>query len=810
MSTDLPKPTELNTKLVDDSDQMFKTLFELSPFGIISIDESGSINKLNQRAAEMFGYQENELIGQKIELLIPDRFRKSHVGMRENFVDQSGVRDMSLSADLQGQRKDGSLFPVTISLSTRRTDKGVQVVAGIIDITEKRAKEENHKLARKIIDRSRDCFYHLDVDDGFKVIACNQATIKHFDSSREEILQQHITDWDDSYTVEELDELYETMGENSSLMLETEHLMPDGRRVPVEVSINYYRDPNGRRFAYGWFRDISARKHLDNLKEDAKRSAEAANQAKSDFIANISHEIRTPLNSVIGLSSILEAREDLHMDVAEDVGRIRVAGQMLLSLVNDVLDFSKIEAGEIQLENISVDLESMLIELKTMLSGQLQGKPIELIVDDLPQGASGQVMGDPTRLRQIFLNLLTNAVKFTQQGHVRVSTELVDPISEDGAGIRHQTLRFIIEDTGIGIAKDALDTLFNTFQQADSSITRQYGGTGLGLAIVKQLTGIMGGRVWVESDLGQGARFSVEFPFTLPSSDTKVRNSLELLLAENNRHEREYLVSVSRRLGWNVIAVENGEELLNAYDELVRRGKAVDCVITDWQIPEIDGLEVFRLIEERYSPKQLPKILIVNGGVESSQLSTEPMKSLPDSILTKSVTGEALFNGINQAYVKLFGDAERLLKVTNINAGQFVWLNGVRVLLVDDSPMNLHVTTRILENEGAVVATAHNGAEALDWLMAEGNSVDLILMDVQMPVMDGNTAVGKIRQIDRLMPLPVIALTAGSTVGEHEAAFAAGMDDYLTKPCDREQLVRMIRKQVEEKQTRTIAVAAKI
>jgi len=307
--------------------------------------------------------------------------------------------------------------------------------------------------------------------------------------------------------------------------------------------------------------------------EKSTKEALAANRAKSEFLANMSHEFRTPLNSVIGLTQMLTQRQGVDPEAREEVDRIHTAGQMLLNLVNDILDLSKIEAGEINLEMIPIELDSVLRELGAMLLPQAQEKGLELIILPLPTAAGGYIISDPTRLRQMLLNLLNNAIKFTSRGSVSLSVEVVGQVHISEDGVRHQQLRFLVKDTGWGIPTDIQATLFDAFRQADSSITRKHGGTGLGLAIVKQLCEEMGGNVSLESVIGEGSCFSIELPFRIAMEEEVkeaglYRKQLRILLAEDDSEHRESLIAMCHQLGWSAEAVEDGRKLLQRYEEI--------------------------------------------------------------------------------------------------------------------------------------------------------------------------------------------------------------------------------------------------
>lgn len=432
---------------------------------------------------------------------------------------------------------------------------------------------------------------------------------------------------------------------------------------------------------------------------------------------------------------------------------------------------------------------------------QAEQKGLELQIATLPPQASSNVMGDPTRLRQILLNLLSNALKFTREGRIALVVELVQGIHAESDGHQYERLRFHVEDSGVGIAQEAQDKLFVPFQQGDSSVTRLHGGTGLGLAIVRELCGLMGGTVSVTSTLGKGSRFTVELPFRIALEAEMQEAGLswqpvKLLIAEDDNAHRATLLAMCNQLGWEAEAVADGDALLQRYAELEQAGEKIDCLVLNWQMPKLDGLEALYRLHQTHRPQQLPGSLMVTGA-DLARFKQAPHAELPDSILTKPVNISEFFNKVSLAFSKHYGSADRLFRDTHPGQNRLAWLPGVRILLVDDSAMNLDVASRILEREGAEVAVAMNGAEALDWLQTKGNRADIVLMDVQMPVMDGNTAVRAIRGIEALRTLPVIALTAAALASERSKSFEAGMDDYLTKPLDPERMVRVIRKYVE-------------
>lgn len=587
-----------------------------------------------------------------------------------------------------------------------------------------------------------------------------------------------------------------------------------GENITVNVSIKVIESPDGVQ-VIGALRDISAVKEAEAKLTAAIESAETASHAKSNFLANMSHEIRTPLNAVLGSAYLLSLDKTLASGPAEQVARISIAGQTLLTIINDILDLSKIEAGEFLLERSPMRLSALLMDIEAVSSVQAEAKGIELRLAELPAEIANDVISDPVRLRQILINLVNNALKFTDHGVVSISVAPAAPPASDVAAAtvaEHnvQWVKFEVSDSGIGISAEVQETLFEAFRQADSSITRNFGGTGLGLTIVRQLCEAMDGTVTVDSELGSGSVFTVVLPLLIATKDDMEQaglqlKPLEVLIAEDDRTHRELLLAMCEKLGWHAEAVESGEALVALVAEREAHNAAVDCLIVDWQLTGIDGLEALQQIAAARAGEHLPRAVMVTS-YDLNALRASPLADLPDAILTKPIDMSELYNEMNAAFIKHFGARHPLASSSHLGQGDIQWLTGVRILLVDDSQMNIDVATAILELEGAIVESKFNGLEALRWLREHPDAVDVVLMDVQMPIMDGNTATTEIRQDPQLAGLPVIALTAGALLTERKKSIDAGMDDYLTKPFDPERMVRMIRPYAELKLARSIPV----
>jgi signal transduction histidine kinase/DNA-binding response OmpR family regulator len=552
--------------------------------------------------------------------------------------------------------------------------------------------------------------------------------------------------------------------------------------------------------------------------DKALLAAEEASRAKSEFLANMSHEIRTPLNAILGMADLGIAlhdsrppgvspaqearagqRPDISPKVREYLKIIATSGKSLLGIINDILDFSKIEAGKLDLEELPFQLGTLLDELSDLFRSKAADKGIELLIASYHEVPMALV-GDALRLNQVLANLVSNAVKFTHQGEIILRVRCLEK-KDDSA-----TLEFSVRDTGIGIPAEKLQKLFQPFTQADGSTTRKYGGTGLGLTISKRLTALMGGNIRVESTPGAGSVFSftVRLKRQAEAKEQKAHvppriEGVRILLVDDNEASRQIMTELLAPYPFKVRAVAGGKEAL----EIARGGtEGFDLLLIDWKLPEMDGLEIARELRKIDALHKTPLILMTAYGSQS-ELEAIPGHGVA-AFLVKPVKQSLLFDTIITVLTgEKASPSPHLISKSTIHRDA---VKGARILLAEDNPVNQQVAVEILTQAGVAVDLANDGQEAV--AMARKGDYHLMLMDIQMPVLDGYQASRKIREFIGSERLPIIAMTANAMKGDREKCLAAGMDDYLTKPVNPEALFSTLKKWIAFQAPRPAAVAA--
>ncbi len=573
-------------------------------------------------------------------------------------------------------------------------------------------------------------------------------------------------------------------------------LKKDNSEIWTELSAKLVQENDTEPFIEGLLKDISEKLARESAERE-QQVAEAASQAKSEFLANMSHEIRTPMNAVMGLTH-LALKTDLTSKQEDYLKKILNAARSLLRIINDILDFSKIEAGKLAIESIPFDIEESMNNLADIFGFKADEKNLELLFQ-FDKEVPTALEGDPLRLEQILTNLMSNAVKFTEKGNIVVS------IRNDSTATTQTEeevpLLFTVKDTGIGLSKSQAKKLFQSFTQADDSTTRKYGGTGLGLSICKSLVELMNGRIWVESEPGQGSAFHFTAVFKKQVAKTpRVLNypsdlkGMKILVVDDNITAREIICEMLESFSFRAYQSPSGYEALADLKQAQSQGDPFKLVIMDWKMPGMDGIEASQLIRNHKDLSQIPSVLMLTA-YSHGKIQQKAEKVGIQSFLLKPVNPSLLFDTIISVFTDSKETRTKRVVRDDIRIEGLDQVRGASILLVEDYEINRQIATELLESEGFRVTSAANGKTALE-LLSEGKSdqeFDLVLMDIQMPEMDGYTATRKIRELPTQSgQIPIVAMTAHALQSEKEKCFAVGMNDHIAKPIDPNRLIESL------------------
>jgi hypothetical protein len=788
---ELEHQVELRTAEIERVSTLQRSILRNANYAIITTDLDGMITSFNPAAEAMLQYKEAEVIGRYGPDIIHDPVEMAEYS--QQLTTQLGHQveaDITVLVEKtkQGQtdskewtyiRKDGSRFPVQVAV-TALLDQQKQVVGylGIArDLTLQKELEFELALAKVSTEQSPDLVFWL--NDTADVIKANPAALACCAGklSLADLALQLVGD--------RLQQLILSTERKRSLQFETQFEDPEGAVIPLSVNLSWIRFEQQDYF-YLVARDRSEQHKRELELAYARRLADAANDAKSSFLANMSHEIRTPMNAILGMLQLVQ-QTSLTSRQEDYIRQTEMAAKSLLAILNDILDFSKVEAGKLEMDSHSFELTSLMEDLGTILSANLGSKDVEVLyqfAEDLPQ----LVVGDSLRLKQVLLNLTGNAIKFTEKGEIVVSLDVTERTAEAAK------IKFKVRDTGIGMTEQQLAVIFQSFSQAESSISRRYGGTGLGLAISKGLVELMGGQLSVDSQWGSGSCFEFELWFNCLSlnaaqADLSLLQDLKVLVVDDNQQSRQILSEVMRHYGCQVDLACSGEQAL----QLLQQQNGYKLVLLDWLMPGMDGWQTAEKIRQLVQGPDMPLVIMVTAhGREclAQKQQEEQSQHLLNGFIVKPVTPSRLLDAVLDALAgkQMFSNAQQDA------APRQSRLNGLQLLLVEDNPTNQIVASELLGNEGALVDIAPGGTFALAMLEQLPDKYDLVLMDIQMPDMDGYETTRRIRSKAAMLALPIVAMTANAMQSDKQACLDAGMNDHVAKPFAIDTLVQTILK----------------
>jgi two-component system sensor histidine kinase/response regulator len=754
------------------------TLIASSPLAIAVGGPDGRFELVNPAFEKLFGYTSGEAIGQRVnDLLYPLSFSREETNDRLKRVKLETIHETT-----KRRRKDGKLVDVEVNAGPVLMENGEQGVLALYqDISERvRAAEALRQAEEKyrgILESAPEAM--VIIDHSGKIVLVNSQAEELFQYKREELAGMPV----ENLVPERLREVHtgqrayfshQPRARAMAAGVDLHARRRDGYEFPAEISLSPLETASGM-LVIVTIRDIAERRQAERELHRAKEAAEAANRAKSEFLANMSHEIRTPMNGILGMTE-LALDTELNPEQREYMDMVRSSAESLLGIINDILDFSKIEAGQLEVERVPFSLLDCIESALHPLTVRAHRKGLEVtwaVQGEIPEA----LMGDPTRLRQILINLAGNAIKFTKKGEVSVRAERLP--SEDADIV----IRFTVSDTGIGIPKEKHQLIFDAFSQADSSTTRDFGGTGLGLSISARLIQLMNGEIGLESSPGKGSTFTFTVRFTIGRATESTPSAVphreivskQVLVVDDNEINRHLLMRLLPEWGLEPVCAENGFDALVVFEKSRKEGKPFPLILLDQDMPRMDGYEVAERIRQT-APREQVAIVFLTSAPSSADQNRDNRLGI-ERRLTKPLRRASLQEAVFQALgVPAPAEKERLPQVEK-NGGQ-----GLRLLLAEDNLVNQRLATRLLEKMGHHVTHVVNGQEAIETFRRK--PFDLVLMDIQMPVMGGMEATRKIREEEQRTGThtPIIAITAHAMAGDADKYLQIGMDGYVSKP----------------------------
>lgn len=789
LNKSLESKVEERTRQVVEYAALHSALINNAGYGIVIMDPEGRIRAFNGAAERLLGYAADEALGSS-SILFFQPINRDH-GSNDRTATKQSSHPVPASQVQDGEwvvfDKQGAAIPVLVRSSVLSSN-GDAPIGHALTLVDLRDQISGEQALRQSESKLRALFELSPLgivmhNEGGEMIECNQAFLAMTGLREEDALALTIRAITPrKYWAGDKDHLARAEADGVYGPYDKEFIRADGSEFPVRVSGIRFLS-NEERYIWSIIEDTSLERQVRQSLRQAADAANEASAAKSNFLANMSHEIRTPMNAVTGMLQLmrltkLDARQKDYVDKAD------VGAKLLLDIINDILDFSKIEAGKQTLERIEFNLDSLLRELAVIGSGTLGAKDVEFVID-VDHRLPPRVIGDPTRLRQVLTNLVGNAVKFTLVG------EVVLRVSVESLSDKRVAVMFEVNDTGVGISPDAMQTIFEGFSQADSSMSRRFGGTGLGLAISSRLVQLMGGMLQVQSEIGRGSRFffSIELPvaayldtpeYMLPPE----LRDIDVLVVDDNESARRSAVSMAGRLGWRAWEAESGTDAVSIVLEARDAGRPFSAVFMDWWMPGMDGWQASAAIRAALGD-QAPLIVMTTAhGREALEARDNDQSESMNGFIIKPVTASLLATSLAETHAARTHGARDLSSQSG--------LSGMCILVVEDNPANQQVARELLESQGGSVDISASGQDALHRLKDRQKIYDVIIMDIQMPGLDGYQTSNAIRK-ELELNIPIIAMTANVLGDVREKCVAAGMQDYISKPFAIDDLVSKIR-----------------
>jgi PAS domain S-box-containing protein len=797
------QPPDTQNEWIGDG-RLLRSLIDGFPHCIYVKDRQQRFVLANRaQACRLGATSEQELLGKRNSDVYPVKQAEQYTREERELI--NGERSLVHREECIHQADGRVAWHLTTEVPLYDKGTASGLVGIVHDITEhKRALEalaRERDLLRTLIDYLPDLIYVKDTERRFLLANKSLAEVLGAPSP-EAVLGKTVFDFYPEEIARGFDESDQAVLRTGQSLINFEDTIsdPTGRIEFVLTTLIPHRDSNGEIVGFvGIDRDITKRKRVERQLHDAMKAAETASRAKSEFLANMSHEIRTPMNGVLGMTR-LALETDLTAEQREYLGMVKTSADSLLTVINDILDFSKIEAGKLDLDIIEFDLRDSLEETLKTMALRAGEKGLELLCDVHPD-TPDIIRGDPTRLGQVVINLVSNAIKFTESGEVTVKVE--KQVEEPGNPLLH----FTVSDTGIGIPPEKQKLIFEAFSQADSSTTRKYGGTGLGLTISLRLVQMMGGAMWLHSEVGKGTDFHFSVHLEqgtrsvdeIPEAYEKLRG-VRVLVVDDNSTNRRILEAVLRRWGMNPVLAEGGRSALVHLQEACTARDPYALVVSDVMMPEMDGFELVEHIRRTVEVERATVVLLTSAGQLGDSAKCRELGV--SAYLTKPVKQSELRDAIAKALAAREQDRAALQRNQRPAPAQQPTPKALRILLAEDNLTNQRLTVRLLETCGHSVTVTNNGFEALATL--EQHSFDVVLMDVQMPGMDGLEATAAIREAERQRGghLPIIAMTAHAMKGDRERCLEAGMDGYLAKPINPRGLYEVLEMHANHREQR--------